>query len=425
MVGRDDNFFELGGDSLSAVEMTLEVEKLLSRSVPPAFFKNPTLSSLAILLEVDNQTQANKDKFVIESYRKDNHSQKSQKKKTVVTNNLKSPITRKYSLDDFDKIADLLVARYIVSKSYTAANKWTVQWSQNPFVRDFLYRRRYALFSRWMVTLKDCHIQPSDAFQMSMLTNMNFGLSKYLGKKEKSVKDDLQAYKKSPIPYWRTLGKLLEATPKGQLNEYFPISGSDHFVQAYQQGRGVILLTFHGVPTPGRFFALERLLGLEDIPTISYHIPIRQSQYHNREDEMPEAVASTLNAEIALFGQRKLLEGKVINIASDTNDLQGRTYKVLLAERIYQIKAGFAELALNTGAKIVPHFRHCLPDGKIQLSFGAPLEPGTGDRSQQVETLLNGYAAFIENTWATHPEAMRWLKIKRHLLRQSVNEDFA
>ncbi len=120
---------------------------------------------------------------------------------------------------------------------------------------------------------------------------------------------------------------------------------------------------------------------------------------------MPEAAAATLNAEIALFAQRKLQEGKVINIVSDTNDTRGRTYKIPLAGKEYQIKGGFAELALNTGAAIVPHFRHCLPDGRIQLSFGASLEPGSGDRDQQVKTLLNQISVFliqqekIEQSW--------------------------
>jgi len=418
-VGRDDSFFELGGDSLSAVEMTLEVEKLFSKPVPPAFFKKPSISSLSALLETGIHTERPKEKFVVESFKKDKNSSAQKKSKRSIWKNLQSLTSRKYSLEDLDKVLDLLVARYIVSKPYTEANQWAIQWSKNPFVRDVLYRRRYALLSRWMASLNNCSVPPAEAFQLSLITNLSFGLSKYLGKKEKSVKEDLRAYKKSKYAYWRTLGEVLDATPVGQLNEYFPIGGIEHFSRAYEQGKGVILLTFHGVPTPGRFFAFERFMKLDDIPTISYHIPVWQSEYHNREHEMPESVASTLNAEIALYGQRKLQAGQVINLASDTNDLQGRTYNIPIAGKIYQLKSGFAELALNSGAKIIPHFRHCLADGKIQLSFGPPLDPGHGDRNQQVETLLNSYAAFIENTWATHPEAMRWTKIRKHLARQS------
>ena len=138
---------------------------------------------------------------------------------------------------------------------------------------------------------------------------------------------------------------------------------------------------------------------------------------------MSETVAATLNAEIALFGQRKLQAGKVINFASEYwIDTRGRTYQIPLAGKIYPMKAGFAELALNTGAAIVPHFRHCLPDGKIQLCFGSPMNPGNGDREQQVKILLDQYAAFIEQTWNTHPEAMRWERIRDHLACPSMYE---
>ena len=416
-VGIEDNFFELGGDSLSTLEMTLDVERLLSKNIPTAFFKSPTISSLTALIESDHEERANRKKFAVESYKKDSRESEIPKTRKFKAPRLKSLLTRKYSLDDFDKLLDLLVARHIISMPYLSAKQWTVAWSQNRFVQNMLYRRRYSTLTQWMATLRNCHAQPSDVFQMSVLTNMNFGLSRYLGKKERSGKTELQNYKRSRHPFWRTLGEMLDAVPVGQLNEHFPISGLDRFYQAYDQGKGVILLTFHGVPTPSRFFALERYLGLEDIPTISYHILRWQSQYYNKEEQLTDAVASTLNAEIALFGQRKLLEGKVINLASDTNDMQGRTYQTPVAGRVYQIKGGFAELALNTGAKIIPHFRHCLQDGSIQLSFGQQLEPGSGDRSKQVENLINGYASFIESTWAAHPEAMRWIKIRRHLSR--------
>jgi hypothetical protein len=370
------------------------------------------------LLQSKNLSSSDNGKFVIESYKKSARPAKGKKRKAFRAVKIKKVLSRIYSLERFDRLVDLLVARFIVSKPYPEALQWTVQWSRNPFVRNFLYRRRYALYIRWVESLKDCKVQPSNTFQLSLLANMNFGLHKYLGTKEKSTKSNLQSYKKSPYPYWQTLGELLDETPAGGLNEFFPINGIEHFSQAYQIGKGVVLLSFHGVPTPGRLFPLERFMKLDQIPTISYHIPIRQSEYHDNRDNMPEDVAATLNAEIALFAQRKLQEGKAINIVSDTNDNQGRTYKIYVAGRIYKIKSGFAELAINTGAAIVPHFRYCLPDGRLQLNFGTPLDPGQGDREQQVEKLLGQYAAFIEQTWTAHPEAMRWIKIKKHLSRQ-------
>ena len=51
-VGPDDNFFDLGGDSLSAVALFLEVEKLCGRQLPPVMIYNaPTIAALAAELE--------------------------------------------------------------------------------------------------------------------------------------------------------------------------------------------------------------------------------------------------------------------------------------------------------------------------------------------------------------------------------------
>ena len=421
-VGIEDNFFELGGDSLMALEMTLEVETALSRTVPAAFFKQPTISFLTTLLEANNQTEANKEKFILESYKKDIRFFKTQNTRKIATSALKKLVTKKYSLNDFDRLVDLLIARYIVTKSYMDANQWIVKWSQNAFARDFLYQRRYALFARWVASLKDCHIQPSAAFQMNLLTNMNFGLTRYLDGNQKIVKSDLQAYKRSPYPYWRTLGELLDVTPAGQLNDHFFISGLDNLTQAYQQGKGVILLSFHGTPAPGRFFALERFLNVDHIPTLSYRIPIRQSQYDNDEDQMSEAVASTLNAEIALFGQRKLQEGKIINIVSDTSDMHGIRYEIALGGRDYQIKGGFAELALHTGAKIIPYFGSTLANGCSQFNLLPPLDPGSGDHEEKINRLIQEYTAFINHVWVTRPEVLRWSRIDRHFSQSVAGE---
>ena len=93
-----------------------------------------------------------------------------------------------------------------------------------------------------------------------------------------------------------------------------------------------------------------------------------------------ETAAFTMNAEIALYGQKILQEGGVVNFASDTKDVRGRTYKVSMGNRLYQIKGGFAEMALNTGAIVIPFNRYCLPDGRVQMEFFPPLQPGDGPR---------------------------------------------
>jgi len=232
----------------------------------------------------------------------------------------------------------------------------------------------------------------------------------------------VEDFKRSPYPYWRTYGELLDAIPVGQMSEHFPISGAEYVKQAYERGKGVILLTFHGTPNGHRRWALERFLGVEKIPTISWRAPAKQSQYRDAMYHRPETVASTMNSEIAFYGQRLLQEGRIINIAADASDNYGTRYRVKLAGREYQVKSGFAELALNTGAAIIPHYTTCLPDGRVQLNLLKPLEAGEGDRDEKIERLIGEYFAFINDVWVTHPEAIRWDRMKGHYSRHAEFE---
>jgi phosphatidylinositol dimannoside acyltransferase len=106
-----------------------------------------------------------------------------------------------------------------------------------------------------------------------------------------------------------------------------------------------------------------------------------------------------------------------INIVGDTSDPYGHSHQIALAGRAYQIKSGFAELALNTGAKIIPHFGGCLADGRPQLNLLPPFDPGDGDRGKQVENLIRQYASFINEVWANSPEVIHWKRIKIHFSR--------
>lgn len=416
-IGVEDNFFELGGDSLLALEMTLEVEKQISRPIPQAFFAQPNIAHLVNVLQQELQPAQSPGTFHIASHRKNSEGLQPQKKEKTKNNKLKKLITRRYSIRDFDKLTDLLVGRYLMTQPYPEAVAWGIRWSNNSFVRNMLYAGRYAIFAKWMEEVKGSAVRPADIFHLSILNNLHFGISKYLGGKEHSIKPDIRLYQTSKYVYWRSLGALIESIPEGQTSQYFPLSGSEHLLRAYQRGKGVILLSFHGVPTPGRFAVLEKCLCLEKIPTVSYHIPVRQSKYQYTLHEIPESAASTLNAEIALFAQRLLQQGRVINIISDTHDYQGKTYKTLIAGRAYQMKGGFAELAINTGAAIIPHFRYAMPNGNIMFNILPPLQFGGGSRQEQVENLINQYAAFIEHAWQTHPEALNWHKMKTHLKR--------
>lgn len=414
-VGVEDSFFELGGDSLMVLEMTLAVEERFSRPVPQAFLKHPTIAGLSALLANETSASGDEDISVVRGHARTRPQRIEELKNRITVAKLRRLLTSgTYVGEKIDWLVDLILARHIVGMSYLQAKEWALGWSQNASVRRLLYRRRFALFSQWVASLKGCRAVPSDAFQMSMLTNMLYALPGNALRKVNRAGHSVVAYKNSPFAYWQTLGEILDALPDGQASEQFPILGTEHLMRAYEGGHGVVLLSFHGFPNAGGFIPLKRLLGLKDIPTISFLVPRRGTRYAGRHAHAPAEEASALNAKVALLGQKTLQQGGIVNFASDWSDAPGRPYQVSVAGHLRRIKAGFAELALNTGATIIPFLRHCLEDGRIQMEFETPLNPGGGDRSLQAEVLIHQYASFIERSWAAHPEAMRWYDILDH-----------
>ena len=116
---------------------------------------------------------------------------------------------------------------------------------------------------------------------------------------------------------------------------------------------------------------------------------------------------------MALEGQHLLQQGRIVQFASD-NEYAREGHAVIIASRRYHLRPGFAELALNSGAAIVPQFNRMRPDGSIQMTVLPPLKFGSGNRESQISSLLDQYAAIINSSWCTAPESIRWQRIFRH-----------
>ena len=413
-VGVTDNFFELGGDSLLALQMSVEVEKILSTPMPQSFFASPNISFLARLMEGERKVEVAKGKFVLAAQPSSDAPRQDAR---PAAGRIAKYASRRYSWIDVDRAVDRLMGWQMSVRPYFEAGKWAVRASANKAMQRVLFRRRYELFSDFMASLPDCHLDPADIFQQSLLANLNFSPFKFMGEDWREIKNDRQALKQTRSTYWRTLVQTIEESSVERLDALFPMAGFEHMQAAFASGRGVILLTFHGVNSPVFRLSLARRMNVDAIPAISHRIPARQSEFGDVTDELPYETASALNTQIALFAQKRLQEGNIVYIVGDTSDAHGPRYPVTLGGRAYQVKAGFAELALNTGAAILPFYGRILPDSRSQIHFLPPLDPGPGTRAVQAERLVAQYAAFVNRVWSESPEILWWNRIRRHLMR--------
>jgi lauroyl/myristoyl acyltransferase len=219
--------------------------------------------------------------------------------------------------------------------------------------------------------------------------------------------------------YFLDRQRLIEDTPANQFDGQFPVTGMDFLAKAYQEEQGVILLSFHGTAANSvAHRLLARRLGSAPFQTITPNLPIGESHFKAIDKKnVPSTAAAWLYAELAFHAQKLLQQGNVIHIVGDTYAKgPGRTYPIRIGDREYMIKAGFAELALNTGAKVLPVYGRFEADGRLLTEILPPLDPGRGSRVERIQALIQQYESFINSALKRHPVILSWKRMRAHLL---------
>ena len=101
----------------------------------------------------------------------------------------------------------------------------------------------------------------------------------------------------------------------------------------------------------------------------------------------------------------------------------GRTYHIRIGDRRYEVKPGFAELALNTGAAVIPVFGRFIERSRLLLEFRPALEAGAGTREQQIQSLITQFEQFANQTLRQYPDMVLWKRMAVHLKRSRLPGD--
>jgi lauroyl/myristoyl acyltransferase len=195
---------------------------------------------------------------------------------------------------------------------------------------------------------------------------------------------------------WRS---RLSAWPPAQLMPLITVRGEDVWQSAYQQGKGVILLQYHTLA--GRLvFPWLAYMGVQ--PRLSID-PARK---------IAKAAGQSYSAEMAPFLRARQLHaakscleaGGVVRIVPDFQ--QGNEcIPVPLYQRTRRFPPAFAELALRTGAVMLPASASVDLHGRVAITFHAPLHTGDASqsRSERIAAIVKQYVAFLHTAWLTAP----------------------
>ena len=187
------------------------------------------------------------------------------------------------------------------------------------------------------------------------------------------------------------------------------VTGWDHFDRCRQDGAGLILLPVHG-----QFSRLyHQYLHHRGYDGLSLGLP------NHKHEQM--GFRTTVNKQFVharqMHAAKDLLTrgGIVFNLPDAFQNLDN-CRSVEFFGRRRRLAAGFAELALMTGARVVPIAYRFSPRGFFVLECGSPLAiPGAqSTREARVDSLVGQYADFLRNEWRRYPWNIPWHHLRHY-----------
>jgi lauroyl/myristoyl acyltransferase len=204
---------------------------------------------------------------------------------------------------------------------------------------------------------------------------------------------------------WRLL--MVGRADWSSLREWFVVTGLEELERAHATGRGVILVNSHF--GGGRFvpLVLARRMGLELLSLEA------GDKFDGLGVKLPDSVQviplrNSFLARVVFQAEKALKKGKVVHLAADGR--RGDSGFVLTFHgRQRHFAAGFAELAVNTGAVVLPVFAPFDEEGRVNIEFLEPLDSGSESmaHSERVESLVRQYARLLEQRWSQDPGNVR------------------
>lgn len=181
------------------------------------------------------------------------------------------------------------------------------------------------------------------------------------------------------------------------------VTGWEHFDRCRQDRTGLILLPVHGQFT--RLFRVYlRHRGHDGLEVGLPSHKLEKKGFRTPAEKQFELARQMHAAKQLLAGG-----GIVFNLPDAFQNLD-HFRSVEFFGRQRRIAAGFAELALMTGAHVVPIAYRFSPRGSFVLEFGAPFhDPGPAStHDERVDSLVGQFADFLRAEWRLYPWNLPW-----------------
>lgn len=207
---------------------------------------------------------------------------------------------------------------------------------------------------------------------------------------------------------WRALYfDALDQGPPELVAQLTRVTGWEHFERGRQDGAGLILVPVHTQ------FARLLITYLRHRGHDGLSVGLTSDKLERKGLQTPAAKRFELARQMH-EAKQLLQQGGIVFNPPDARQNLDNARAVEFFGRQRQIAAGFAELALKTGARVVPVAYRFTPRGSFVLAFGAAFDvPGpSSTHDERVDSLVDQYAVFLRDEWLRYPSNIPW----NHLL---------
>ncbi|MEX1018433.1 MAG: phosphopantetheine-binding protein, partial [Litorilinea sp.] len=363
-VGLDDNFFDLGGDSILMTGLLVAVERRWQTSMPNDFFATPMVAMMVRIFQGEGSGL--------------------------------TPQPGQAALGATTQVAATGLRTRLYRRLFEigpTVGRVTMPYGLGARLQRMLLRRPalQARYPRSVARVREWHglVQDSAPVEEVILHHLMVNTWRE----------------------WRT--RALVRNPQA-FARWVTVEGHEHIAQAVAGTKGIILVTPHTY--------LGRLVR---------GIPAWQTRESMTISASPGRIGvdKALINEPQLMGQRaqQLMQARallarngLVRIVGDGQAGVGGMPTVL-GDRQWAIRFGAAELALETGACLLPIFAWMQPDGHVTLHVCAPL--GAGDeaaRGAAREAITAHYAQLYGAFWPRQYPAMEWGFLAMYLAQPRV-----
>ncbi len=162
---------------------------------------------------------------------------------------------------------------------------------------------------------------------------------------------------------------------------------------------------------------------VDSLPAITPQLRLRLDQDTNERSLQGEDSLAAIAVEQARRGANALLqgfrllgEGQIIRVYIDNGIASRGNWPAVICGKQYMMRAGWADLAVQTNAAVIPMAAAIYQDGSFELKFLPALKLSNQDhtREEKIGQLIEQYAQFLSYAYQEYPWSFGWRVMENH-----------